>query len=59
MVQERTLPPTGSEIQEEIHKATVERVLITIITLATSGLPHTLILINILINILYTPLNGD
>jgi len=55
MVQERTLPPTGSEIQEEIHKATVERVLITIITLATSGLPHALILINIL----YTPLNGD
>jgi hypothetical protein len=37
--------PTGSELQEEIHEATVERVRHT---LATSGLPHALILITIL-----------
>lgn len=37
--------PTGSELQEEIHEATVERVQHT---LATSGLPHALILITIL-----------
>jgi hypothetical protein len=37
--------PTGSELQEEIHEATVERVRHT---LATSGIPHALILIIIL-----------